>query len=475
VSRPVDPAAAAGTVWRWLVVLLPGILIWVVPWPALSPPQRHLLAVFVATIVALVAHPVPMGVSALSAMTFLALAGVVPPARVLAGFANLTVWLVFSAFLFARAVTVTRLGERIAFLFINRFGKSPLSLGYSLVAADVALAPFVPSDTARGGSIMYPITRSVAEAAGSSPGPTARHLGAFLILASFHATYTASGMFLTGMAANPVIAGFAKQIGGVELTWLRWIEGSILPALLTLTLVPLLLHRLVRPTISDTEPARAHAREALAELGPMRPAERGLGVVMLAVMAGWISSPYHGIPNAFIALAGVSALLLGRVLSWDDLLGERRAWDALIWFAPLLMMASELQDTGVIGVLSSSLFAGLQGWPWVAALPALLVAYLYLHYGFASMTAHVTALYPGFLAAALAVGAPALISALGLAYFSNLNASLTHYGTGSAPIFFGAGYVPQGTWWRIGFLVSLLNIVIWLGAGMLWWKVLGWW
>jgi DASS family divalent anion:Na+ symporter len=475
VSRPIDPAARAGTWWRWLAVLLPGVLIWLIPWPGLSGTQRELLGVFVATIIALVAHPVPMGVSALTAMTLLAVTGVVPPTRVLRGFSNLTVWLVFSAFLFARAVTVTRLGQRIAFLFINRFGKSTLSLGYSLVAADVALAPFVPSDTARGGSIMYPITRSLAEAAGSSPGPTASRLGAFLMLASFHATYTASGMFLTGMAANPVIAGFAKQIGGVELTWLRWIEGSILPGLLTLTLVPLLLHRLVRPSLTDTEPARIHAREALSGLGPMTSAEWCLVVVMLLVMAGWITSPYHGIPNAFIALAGVSTLLLCRVLSWEDLLGERRAWDALIWFAPLLMMASELQETGIIGVLSRSLFAGLQGWPWVAALPALLIAYLYLHYGFASMTAHVTALYPGFIAAALAAGAPPLVAALGLAYFSNLNASLTHYGTGSAPIFFGAGYVPQGTWWRIGLIISLLNIVIWLGVGMAWWKLLGWW
>jgi len=464
-----------GTWWRWGAVLLPGVLVWLIPWPGLSLTQRELLAVFVATIIALVAHPVPMGVSALTAMTLLAVTGIVPSSRVLSGFSNLTVWLVFSAFLFARAVTVTRLGQRVAFFFINRFAKSTLSLGYSLAAADVVLAPFVPSDTARGGSIMYPITRSVAEAAGSSPGPTADRLGALLMLTSFHATYTASGMLLTGMAANPVIAGFAKQIGGVELSWLRWIEGSIVPALLTLTLVPLLLHRLARPALTDTKPARAHARAALQDLGPMSAAERCLVVVMLLVMAGWITSPSHGIPNAFIALAGVSTLLLCRVLSWDDLLAERRAWDALIWFAPLLMMASELQQTGIIDVLSRSLFSGLQGWPWVAALPALLVAYLYLHYGFASMTAHVTALYPGFITAALAAGAPPLLAALGLAYFSNLNASLTHYGTGSAPIFFGAGYVTQGTWWRLGFLISLLNIVLWLGVGMLWWKLLGWW
>ena len=154
-------------------MLAPALLIWVLPLPSLTVVQRHLLAVFVGTIVALVAHPVPMGVSAITGMTLLAITRTLPPAKVLSGFANPTVWLVFSAFLFARAVTVTRLGQRIAFLFIRRFGKSTLSLGYSLAAADVALAPFVPSDTARGGGIMYPIARSVAEAAGSTPGPTA--------------------------------------------------------------------------------------------------------------------------------------------------------------------------------------------------------------------------------------------------------------------------------------------------------------
>ncbi len=475
MSRPADPVAAGIPARRWLAVLVPALLIWFLPLPALTAAQRHLLAIFVATIVALVAHPVPMGVSALTGMALLGITRTLPPAKVLSGFANPTVWLVFSAFLFARAVTVTRLGQRIAFLFIRRFARSTLSLGYSLAAADVALAPFVPSDTARGGGIMYPISRSIAEAAGSTPGPTAAHLGAFLMLVSFHATYTASGMFLTGMAANPLIADFARQIAHVDLTWIRWLEGSIVPALLTLTLVPLLLHRLARPTLTDTAPARAHAGAALGELGRMRRGEWWLVVVMLGVMAGWITSPVHGVPNAFVALAGVSALLLCGVLTWDDLLAERRAWDALIWFAPLLMMADALQENGVIGVLSAALFGHLHGLPWILAFLALVLAYLYLHYGFASMTAHVTALYPGFIAAALAAGVPPALAAFSLGYFSNLDACLTHYGTGSAPIFFGAGYVTQGTWWRIGFLVSLLNVVIWLGVGLLWWKLLGWW
>ena len=60
-----------------------------------------------------------------------------------------------------------------------------------------------------------------------------------------------------------------------------------------------------------------------------------------------------------------------------------------------------------------------------------------------------------------------------LGYFSNLFAGLTHYGSGTAPVFFGAGYVSLGNWWRIGALLSLVNVAVWLVVGGLWWKVLG--
>jgi DASS family divalent anion:Na+ symporter len=33
----------------------------------------------------------------------------------------------------------------------------------------------------------------------------------------------------------------------------------------------------------------------------------------------------------------------------------------------------------------------------------------------------------------------------------------------------------MATWWRIGFLLSLVNIAIWLGIGGAWWKLIGLW
>lgn len=458
---------------RWAAVVLPGLLLYFLPIPGFSEPQRHLLGIFVATIIALVAQPVRMGVSVIIALTLLALTRTLPPGKVLSGFSNLTVWLVFVAFLFSRAVTQTGFGTRVGYLFIKRFARSPLSLGYSIAAADLCLAPFIPSDTARGGGVIYPIARSVATAFGSEPGPTARRMGAYLTLVAFHSTYTASAMFLTGMAANPLIAEFALKIAHVELSWGIWFTGAIVPGLISLTVAPWLISRLAPPEIRDTEPARELATKELARMGPLRRNEKWLCAIMGCVMAGWVTSPWHGVSNTFVALAGLSAILLAKVLTWDDLLSEQKAWDALVWFAVLVMMADQLNETGVIKILSVKLFGLMGGMPWPWLLFVLVASYCYIHYAFAGMTAHVTALYPGFLGAALAGGVPPMIAALPLAYFSNLNAAMTHYGTGSAPVYFGAGYVRQGEWWRIGFLISVINLGIWMGIGMWWWKLVG--
>ena len=258
-------------------------------------------------------------------------------------------------------------------------------------------------------------------------------------------------------------------------TWLRWAIGASVPGLLGLLIVPWFIYRLHPPGIRDTEAARVLARDELEKMGKTSRDERWLMAVLLLVMAGWVTSHWHGMPNGIVAMAGVCTLLVAEVISWDDLLSEGKAWDALIWFGALIGMADALQQAGIIDVFSKGAFHYIQGWSWLVTLIVLVLLYLYIHYSFASMTAHVTALYPAFLGAALTSGVNPLLAALPLAYFSNLNAGITHYGTGSAPVYFGAGYVTQGTWWKVGFLVSLVNLLLWLGVGLLWWKLLGWW
>jgi DASS family divalent anion:Na+ symporter len=138
-------------------------------------------------------------------------------------------------------------------------------------------------------------------------------------------------------------------------------------------------------------------------------------------------------------------------------------------------MAEALGETGITKRFAEAAGRLTVGWVWAVALGVLLLIYFYAHYGFASITAHVTAMYTPFLLVILAAGAPASLAVLSLAYLSNLDASLTHYGTTPAPIYFGANYVKQRTWWWLGLLVSILNILIWIFVGAAWWKVLRWW
>ena len=219
-----------------------------------------MLAFFVSTILALMVRPVAMATSVLTAMTALVLTRTLPATVVLSGFSDQTVWLIFTAFLFSRAVTDTNLGARVAYFVIRKFGRSALTLGYSISFSDLVLAPFVPSDTARGGGIVCPITVSVAQALGSEPGEKSGRIGGFLILVAFHTTYIASAMFLTGMASNPLMADFSQQIGHVELTWIRWFVGAIVPGCISLLLVPIVLYRLYHPVLTNTEAARTHAQ-----------------------------------------------------------------------------------------------------------------------------------------------------------------------------------------------------------------------
>lgn len=139
------------------------------------------------------------------------------------------------------------------------------------------------------------------------------------------------------------------------------------------------------------------------------------------------------------------------------------------------MLADRMNAAGLLTAFasrSSMLVRGVE-WPW--ALAGLLMIYLYSHYAFASMTAHVMAMFPAFFAVAYGLGAPPLLAGLSLGMFSNINAAMTHYATGPAPILFGAGYLSQARWWKIGFVISLAHSAIWLGVGFAWWKLIGLW
>lgn len=461
--------------WRWWVPVAVAAGVWLVPHTQFPPRAWGLLCLFAATVSGLITRPLPNGAVALIAITIGTLAGLFTIQDALSGFANVTVWLIVAAFLFARAFVQTRLGERIAYNVVRRVGHGPLRLGYAIVLADLIMAPMTPSNTARAGGILFPITLNVARAFGSEPGPTSSRIGAFLMTILYQGDLVVSAMFLTATAPNPLVAELTRQASGTEITWITWTMAAALPGVVALVVVPYAVYRLCPPEIRDTGAAQALAVERLAAMGPTSARERIMMGIFSLVLLLWLTSAWHGASATTIAYLGLMLLLVSRVLDWQDLIDEKGAWDALMWFGGLIMLAGQLDRAGLPKAFAESAAALVGGWSWWVALAALMVIYLYSHYAFASLVAHVTAMFPAFFAVAIGLGAPPLLAALAFGFFSSLNAATTHYGTGPAPIVFGAGYVSQAQWWRIGFMISVLHLAIWLPLGFLWWKALGLW
>ncbi len=461
---------------RWGIVLLAGLSVLLIPTPeGITPNSWRLLAIFVATITGSIVRPVPGGAVVLMGVSAIALTGFLPVRDALSGYADPIVWLVLAAFFMSRGMIKTGLGRRIAFLFIRAIGRHSLGLGYALVSTDMLLAMIIPSTGARSGGIIFPVAKSLAEAYESKPGATAGRLGAFLMPLVYQCDVIICAMFLTGQASNVLIAKFAQEVTGIELTYSQWALGAVVPGVLSLIAVPLLLYRIFPPEVKHTPAAAELAAAELKRMGRMAWGEKMMLIVFALVAGLWMTTAFHGINYAVVALVGICVLLLSGVLSWEDVISERGAWDVFIWYGGLVRMAEALGETGITKRFAETAAGFTSGWKWWAALALLLLVYFYAHYGFASITAHATAMYIPFLTVILAAGAPPYLAVLSLAYFSNLDASLTHYGTTPAPIYFGAGYVTQRRWWLLGLLASLVNIPIWVIFGFSWWKLLKLW
>lgn len=459
-----------------LTSLVVGLGIWMIPTPeGVTQNAWQLFAIFIATILGIILKVLPMGAMALLSLTILSITQTLSIQEVLGGFGNKVVWLILMAFFVAKSFVKSGLGMRIAYIFVGLLGKKSLGLAYGMALTDLVLSPAIPSITARCGGIIFPLIKSLSITFGSTPEKkTERYIGSYLIQCAYHVNCITSAIFLTSMAANPMLAGMAEDIG-IHLSWGQWAIAASLPAAISLILTPWVLFKLYPPEIRETPKAPQIAKDHLKKMGAMSNGEKTtLGIFFLLLFL-WIFGSSWGIDSTSAAFAGVSILIMTGVLSWQDIISEKPAWNALFWFSALIMMASNLSKLGIIGWISSSIQENVEMIEWYWAFPILILTYFYSHYLFASSTAHISSMFAAFAMVGIVTGVPPLVMVYSLAFASSLSACLTHYGAGPAPILYGAGYVDLVDWWKLGALMSIMHIIVWFGLGMIWWYVIGLW
>ena len=447
----------------------------------LKPPEElniigyRIFIIFVSVVFSILLQSIPTAVSVLAGLTFSVLTGLMPLKSALKGYSDSTTWLVVIAFLIAGAIIRSGLGKRLSLLSIHFLGRSITGLGYAICCAELILGPVVPSNTARGGGILAPIVDSISKTLGSSPNNNPQKAGQYLNLVGAHANLITAAMFLTGMAANPLVSRAALEIFDIEFGWFKWALGAIVPGLIGLAGLPILIKYLSSPKIESIKPVRTKINYELQKLGHWTKAEIATGIIMVLMLFLWLSKDLHGFGTTTVALSGLILILFLKVVPWESMVKNHKAWDTLIWLGGLLTIATSLKDTGFIFWFSGVLETGLSNFSPILIILSLALIYFYSMYLFSMLTAHIIALSSAMFLIADNLGFEPIIIICLIAYFSNLSGCLTNYSTGPIIIYFGNGYVSPLKWFKIGFIVSIYHIIIWLGIGSIWWKFLGWW
>ena len=460
--------------WRVAVMAAIVAIAWFGGTPeGLKPQVWQLFGIYLATIVGLVLKPFPVPITVLLGVATSSIL-LSNTKDVLAGYSNTALWLIFAAFALSVAFGKTGLGHRIAYHLVRLFGSTTLRLGYVTAFLDLILSPATPSNTARAAGIVYPINLSIAEAVGSYPGETAKKAGAYLLQNGYFATKVTSFLFATAMAPNYLALDFITKLTGVSLNWAQWAAAMFVPGFIMLMLRPLIGYMYERPSVKDIDNKKI-AADGLAELGPMKASEKGLIVIALLAITGWILPTFDiKIDATAVAIVAMIATFVCGIISWDDLLKTKAAWNTLIWFGGILGLSSALTKGKFFEWLAKYLEAhmnfGLDPFMMLILISVISVA---VRYFFASGTAYISAMLPVFLIVGINAGIDPTLLAFIMIGTNAYGGSVTHYGAAPGPIIFSAGYNNVKDWWTVGLISAVVCLVLNYVIGIPWWKIAG--
>ncbi len=454
---------------RVIIMLVFLAVLWFIPAPwGVTPEAWHLFAIFITCILAVVIGANPILTTAIIAVVVAIFLGVLDPVKAYSGFGKSFILLIVVAFLVANGVIKSGLGNRIAYVLVSKFGKSTLRLGYCMVLTDAVIAPAFPSNTARSG-VLYPITLALARGSGSKvEDGTQKKMGSYLMMNCIAGITLSSTLWFTGMAANPVGAKMAADAGVKGINFGSWFIASSVPTVLALIIVPFLLYKLFAPEVKETPEAPKAAADELKKMGPMSRDEWITGITFLLMVVFWALSGTLGLDKTAVAFLGLAVLMVAGIFTLEDLKNQGDALGTFIWFSILYTMSSQLNEMGFMAAVGNQLAQALQGLSWPVVYVSLVVLYVLLHYIFVSQTAQMLALFGVFLGVAMESGVPPVLMALMLLFATNFFAAITPQGSSANVLCAGSGYLTQGEIYRLGGMVTLVNLLIFLIIGTPW-------
>ena len=446
----------------------------IVPFEGLDAAGKLALVVFLWALTMWIIRPIPEYIIAMSAVTLLMVFGGVGVGKVTSGFSGSSWWVILFACMLGGMLTVTGLGERIAYAILLKMGTSHLKVSYATTISTIILSAFTPSGTARG-AIISSITDGICNSMGYKPGEYKGDHG--LMLSNLYANAACTWIFLTAGGSTIIGTGLLLEMTGRSIGWIDYFVAASVPCLILFALIPLICYKLFPVDKNAAPPDLTFVREHLAKMGKISKREKTGLVIMCVILALWLTQNLTGFDaNTVAFILGVALLFptFGPV-KWKEI-ESIIPWRMLLWLGFALSLASYVNSTGGFEWLVNTLFVGtplFESLSFNGMLMLLIPIIIFAHIMFSGLDAMVTILVPIAITIAQArgfdvytFGLICLMACVTGAYFLPFN---------MAPnmIFMGTGRFNVSHQLKGGVIIAIITCLLFYLCLFVWWPIVG--
>jgi anion transporter len=260
---------------------------------------------------------------------------------VMGGFASTTWFMTLGVLGLGAAITGSGLFYRLSLHLVRLF---PLSFYWQLIATGimgVVVMALIPQQTART-VITSQMLINLSESLGYKT-PSKASTGLFT--ASFLGLGQLGFLFLTGSTTSLIAWGLMPTDVREQFTWGYWFLAALPPTLVVIVIIlasSILLYRPeVQPKISYTM-----VQTQLDILGRLSHKEWISLAVLCFTVGGWLTTSYHGIDGAWIAIISFAVLVNTSILDWGAM-RKGIDWELLIYMGVTLSLPTLLKQAKI--------------------------------------------------------------------------------------------------------------------------------
>lgn len=357
---------------RFAIVVALTLLVFLLPTPQDLPPAgKKALAVFVFTSSIFTLQPVSLPFASLMVFVSMVMLGVADATQAFRALSRPIVILILGSLFIAEALRKHGLTRRFALSSIVASGGDVKKLLLGLMSIAALLSMWM-ENTATA-AVLIPVTMTIANQI--EDRDKAREVTLLLVLGIAYSASLGGMVTITGSASNAVASGFLAEI--MTWTFVDWVKYGLPAFIVIFPITWLALPRLVKTSLRKMDITLA--REELKSLGPIRPVEWEIIIVMNVTVVLWILGSYIEpildlpmtvMSPSVVAIVAVAYLSIRGIIVWEDV--QDVSWGMLFIIGAGLALGEVMKRTGATDWLAIPITPIVIGTPFLLSLLVLI-------------------------------------------------------------------------------------------------------